>query len=84
MEALNIDKNGVFGSGKIKPELMDKAIAAFCGGFMPVHDDGGFFVDGKELVPLKYNKGTLIVYDSGEIEICNYNQNKEKWDKKAQ
>ncbi len=67
-----LDKERKTHSGNIKKEHLDKLIANFSGGFQPIHDNGGIIIDGTDFLPLVYDKGTLVVFEDGIVDIVNY------------
>ena len=71
------DKNGKLGKGKIELKENEKLLAAFNGGFMPKHDNGGMWFEHKELVPMKDELATLIINDKDEISLFKYTKETE-------
>lgn len=62
------------GPGKIPADIVagGSLIAAFDGGFQYRDGEYGMIVNGKTIVPLKQDVGTLVGYKDGTIKIVNY------------
>ena len=70
--------DGKYGDGKILKEHLETILCGFNAGFKPIHDNGGIVTNGKIFLPLKKDKGTIICYKNMKIEICDFNDEKEK------
>jgi len=57
------------GSGKIPKDDLEKAIAAFSGGFQHKHYPSGIIVDGKLLKSMRKDAGTIVVFKDGKIRV---------------
>jgi uncharacterized protein YhhL (DUF1145 family) len=72
------DINGKRGEGRIPDEYRNNLIAAFNGGFLPAHDQGGMIVDYTLRKRMKYGKGTFIIYEDQTAFVGKYTREKEQ------
>lgn len=58
----------------INAAQLPKAVAAFNGGFRLQDAHGGFYLDGKEKVPLRDGAASLVIYSNGRVDIGTWDQ----------
>jgi len=71
-----LDMQNQAGTGCIPEAHLDRLIGAFNGGFLQVHDKGGFTIAGEERIPLMFDEATFFLYEDQTAEICSYNAQK--------
>lgn len=61
-------------SAPIGPNEAASLVAAFNGGFMMSVAGGGYFTEGRVIVPLKPGAASLVIYSDGSVEIGPWGQ----------
>jgi hypothetical protein len=56
----------------INSAQLPNAVAAFNGGFRMQDSHGGFYLDGREAVPLHSGAASMVIYDNGRIDIGSW------------
>ena len=72
------DSKGSGGTGIIPEDDIPFLVADFNGGFQQRHDNGAMISFKKSYGSLKYDKGSIFVFDDGSIDICRYSKEKEQ------
>jgi hypothetical protein len=58
----------------IPASAQPKALAAFNGGFRFQDAHGGFYLDGRQAVPLRAGAASMVIYKDGRLDIASWGQ----------
>jgi hypothetical protein len=58
----------------IPASVQPQVLAAFNGGFRFQDAHGGFYLDGRQAVPLQAGAASMVLYNDGRIDIANWAQ----------
>jgi hypothetical protein len=50
-----------------------RLLATFNSGFLHRDSNGGFFVDGDSVAPLRQGQGTIVAYKNGRVDVVSWN-----------
>ncbi len=56
-------------SAPIKPAAASSLVAAFNGGFMDASSDGGYYTQGRVVIPLRVGAASAVIYQNGSITV---------------